>query len=684
MKFKNLFLFITVIAIASCGKYEFDTTQVNQEIALQQAKNRLGVDIDPNQNWRPIRQGSVTITANADLQNITKVQVLTESPFGNEDAMVLATKECKPGQQVTLTYEAPDYLTQLVAACVNDKGRYFIKVFDIDDQDNQTVDFKQASARNRASSFDGYPNDIILGNCIKSFNAERAEASLNSEYKNVVNYDNPKGTGGRNRWYDVWNDGSWINDRLWEHAEVHGDGGWDIENGTICRPVSSQGDINTIKAIINSNLKKTGGTNQTNGRANNWQNMVQGSEYFTINNNYVESNGTPVVLVPVQINTSDGGYNSIYYYYYKPEEAAASGMDLTSYIKTLPKFKAINGYSQSNFKRVKEYLLPYYGNNPVAGMWASAAIPEGYYIGFLNRKDYGNNGDMTNCASGCTYGDGNLNFEVNHLFGHFFSALSTECVQNIVVTDATGKSKQQKYGSTVNGMDWTSPRIAVYSGNTGTYLCFEDGSDCNFCDMIVEIKQGTKIIEENVSPNVAPACYTMCFEDRPLTADYDMNDVVLTAERLEGSNVKLTLLACGAEDLVTLHGTGSSKFEGKEIHDILGLDVADNPFLNTVVGGHYGSGESDIIDIGNKSIEDFLTGIWIYNETTRQKVEMPSKGSAPFAIIVPMGFNYPKEGADITKAYVDFLKWASDVNASKDWYRSLEGVDRFPLYFIKN
>ena len=122
MKFKNLFLFAAIAIVASCGKYQFDATQVNQEISLQRAKNQLGVEIDPNQNWRPIRHGSVTITANAELENIVKVQLLTESPFGNEDAEILASKDCSAGQQVTLTYEAPDYLTELVAACVNNKS----------------------------------------------------------------------------------------------------------------------------------------------------------------------------------------------------------------------------------------------------------------------------------------------------------------------------------------------------------------------------------------------------------------------------------------------------------------------------------------------------------------------------------------------------------------------------------
>ena len=668
MKFKNLFLFAAIAILASCGKYEFDATQVNQELSLQRAKNQLGVDIDPNQNWRPIRHGSVTIIANADLENIVRVELLTESPFGNEEAAILSKKDCKPGEQVTLTYEAPDYLTELVAACINDKGVYYIKAFDIDDQ---MVDFKSANARRRATSLDGYPTSITLGSCIKSFNALRAEASKESDDNNVYSYENPKNTNSTSRGYTAWSDGSWINDRLWTHAGVVGNG-WTPENGTICRNVTSEGDLKTVETILAGYLPKYDTNKKKN---NNWKSIAAGNEYFTLQNNYVVSDGTPVVLIPLQMNTSEGGYNSIYYYYFNPAEAPIG--DLRNYIKSLPKFKAITGYkgdTDPKLKREREYLLPYYGNNPIEGMQASAVIPKGYYIGFLNRKDYDNKGDIHNCASGCTYGDGALNNEVNHLVGHYFSALDNQIFQYF--------GKDKKYGSTSNGMDWDSPRIGVFSANNHSYLCFEDGADCNFCDMIVEIKQGTDIIQETMVSEVRMNAYTMCFEDRPLEADYDMNDLVLTAEKTDPTHIKLTILACGAQDDLTLHGIkGSTVFEGKEIHDLLGIEKGT--FFNTQVGGNTGPGVSEIIETGNMTIEDFLINIYIVNEVKHQPIKMPSTGEAPYAIIVPRGFNYPMEGTSINKAYPYFLEWAQNMNTNKDWYNSIEGVNRFPLYFIQ-
>lgn len=679
MKFKSLFLLAATAMMVSCGKYQFDATQVATEVANQQAKNQLGIDIDPNQNWRPIRQGSVTITANADLKNIVRVEVLTETPFSNEDAMVLSSMDCQPGQQVTLSYEAPDYLTQLVAACVSDEGEYFIKVFDID---SQTVDFKANSngARTRAASEGGFPNTIVLGKGTKSFNALRAEESQNNQFGIKIN------DGNKTRWYTAWKDNSWANDMLWVHKTVEGEGGWYIhpKNKTvICRDITDQGDLATLKVNIETYLKKY--VNGNSGpKANNWKSTIQNDPNFTINNNELVSDGKPLVIIPIQMNTTEGGNNSVYYYYYNPAKAPTESNALANYIKSLPKFKALWGYYDATFKREKEYLLPYYGDEiPVEGTWGSPVIPKGYKIGFLNCKNKGNSIYSNSC--GCVYGVGDLNVEVNHLIGHFNSAIDNKLAQDVISNDKGDTEKV--YGGSANGMDWNSPRIAIYNANNRSYLCFEDGCDLTFCDMIVEIVQGTEIIHETVAPDVEQAMYTMCFEDRAETADYDMNDVVLVAKRVNDTKIKLTLAACGAKDFVKIHGvvgkTNADEFNGKEIHELLGL-TDENPFCNTQIGGYSSNGFSrDITVEKGVKIEDFLASIYIENVTTGKEVHMPDQGHAPFAIIVPMRFNYPKEGSSIKTAYPEFLEWAHDMNVKKDWYRSLEGVDRFPTLFIK-
>jgi hypothetical protein len=254
-------------------------------------------------------------------------------------------------------------------------------------------------------------------------------------------------------------------------------------------------------------------------------------------------------------------------------------------------------------------------------------------------------GILAKTECGCVYSYGELNRIINNFPGHFGTAKSTYKMLD------------------------NDPRVAIFSANNKSYLTFEDGSDCNFSDLIVEINNGvdnTKIYEDLTE--LSNAAYTMCFEDRPMNADYDMNDVVLKASRVKGNIVRIELVACGAEDEVVLHGiTGSRSLEGREIHDILGL-TGDKPFANTQSNDKHPI-VSEEINIGDKTIKAFLRGVYIENRTTSQIIQMPiTNGQSPYAIIVPYDFKYPMEGKSIKAAYPGFLEWVQDMNAQKDWY----------------
>ena len=273
MKCKYLFLLSAAI-LASCGKsYELNDTQFNEESIRVNTEKQLGITIDPEQTWVDIVNGNITIKADADLEDIVKVQILTESPFGNDEAAILNSVDCQKGDVVTLNYEAPGDATELVAACVSSKGVYYIKVFNVGESNLSFA--STTNARTRGTD-DEYPTLIELGDYIPSFNAERALASEKSGFNKVLVKDNTN--GGNNRYYDVWADGSWKNDRLWSHKTVKG-GNWNVESGFIYRSVSNSGDRNTLKSIITTYLKKTGGENTTGttNKRNNWQDIATGN-----------------------------------------------------------------------------------------------------------------------------------------------------------------------------------------------------------------------------------------------------------------------------------------------------------------------------------------------------------------------------------------------------------------------
>ena len=669
---KIVYLLYASMALVGCSDHTSDAVSdynipLDKEAIEAKAKQIFG-EIDGQQTWSSVNRGSVTITPNADLENIVKVQILTESPFGNPNAMVLNEAEVKNGQPLTLVYDAPNVYNVLYAACVSEDGKYFVTPFELTDTN---IDFGGSAATSRmtrGSEAESYPAlaSIILGDSVHSFNALRAEASEGTGYVEINN-DASGATSGSKIKYTNWADGTWKNDYLWAPVDANL-GDWKIEKGTIYKAITEKVDMTTMQWLVRFYLPKTGGEIVSTGnKSNNWKSIIEGTNYFKEYKNHFVSDGTPLTVTPLQMNTTEGQYNSIYYYYFNPNEIKdMNDEEIANFIKKLPKFKAVVGYKGNNdFKRDKRYLLPYYGEGAdvTSGSTPKAlAIPAGYYIGFLNQKANGTSYNY--CMNGYTYGYGPLNKENNHLVGHYFSAMSKEVSQEVEYTN--GK-KATISGSTPSGMEWDSPRIGIFSANYKTYLCFEDGSDCNFSDMIIEITSGV-VAQNPVKP--AEAAYIMCFEDEPEIADYDMNDVVLRGVRLNEDQIQISLIACGAYDELLIKGLQNTKNLGtNEVHKLFKANAKDKVFINTQKGDEYKQPVSEIFNIDKSvSIEDFMSKITIENKTTKKTIGMPKAGEAPYAIIVPLSFRYPLERWSITKAYPNFIKWAQNRNESTDWY----------------
>ena len=669
MKQIALFTGVGLLVLTSCVK-DFDAesyARQKEEAKINENAKLIFGDIDPAQNWNSISNGTVTVQADAALSNIVKVQILTESPFLNNNAKVLAEADAQQGQTVTLNYQAPNAYEKLVAACVDNKGHYYIQVFNIGEQ---SVSFQQASgsrsmraASSEAPSF----TSLKLRAPRWTFNALRTQQGATC-------------TIGGNT-YTEWANSNW-NDQIWEVADGQTfDGGWTMDSdknkGHIYRPIDgfAPGEEENIQTILNSIFYKYASDEYSvNGKKNNAR-TIRNSTYVTQNNNFVYTDGTnPVTLIPIQGYNTEFKYDNIFYYYYKESEIPA-GMSEADYIKSLPKFKAIQvervqTTPESNagtLYRRQEFLLTYYKGAPVEGVnEASAIFPKGYKIGFLCMKHALNNFNFNANNHGCTYGNGQLNKEVNHIKGHFLTSIDKELG-----------------GGTKDGMQFDDPRIATFTANGKTYLCFEEGADCNFSDLVLEIGGGVDQLEEE--PEVEAEAYTMCFEDRPAVADYDLNDVVLRCTRVNKTKLSLTLVATGANDDVYIHGATGWELNDQEVHEIFRATTRDgsgNRFVNTEIGGTHREVQSRYVTVAEGvTIPEYLKNIYIENKSTQKTIRVPEQGEPPYAIIVPQDFKYPMEHTSITKAYGNFLKWAQDANQSKDWYVFEDADKIFPTLF---
>ena len=820
---------LALLAFSSCTQdFSYDP---KKEI-YENAQNIFGL-IDSNQDWNNITSGTIAVTANADMENITKVQILTESPFFNDQAYVLAEAEASQGETVTLSYDAPRSYTRLIAACVDANGKYYIKGFNVEDENVSFTSSTPATTRGlgitRASSSlpDLSALELDFSSSFKSYNAIRATTNAN------------------------WSGKNWEQDRLWQPVGSVSSNGWTMTNSAIYRDATALSDeeISALEDIFNVTLYR-----YVNGKARNNLPYINQSDIVQLYGNHLVSNGkTALTLCPVQLASTEAYWCSIYYYYYRTEDIPA-GTTEADYIKTLPKFKAIDvnaerqAFSAStgvavnaadmNFRRLHEYLLPFYGNvsefsllpasllsngyktdgkfyriynytdkayhyitnggseddlkgaytenveeqlwqifenhtggtvmfynvgskkflycenkrpeikdidvnslekynfyisdgdrNPTesrtkvyiysfnhanciksdAGVklglgqqtknqyreWTfeeytastatpisdfvlpadlypsdhmvppsttpSAIIPEGYRIGFMIRKNGGEgiNEKTATDKQGCLYGYGELNREIN-TYGQFKSAV--------------GDGK----------MESNSPRMATFTANDKVYLCFEEGADTQYSDVIVEIgSEGeTGVYMFDDVPEVENQAYTMCFEDRPNVADYDMNDVVLRCVRLSATQLKLSVIATGANDMVYIDGIDGTLEDGtdlssKEVHELFG--VSTDQFVNTVTSAEVLPAVTATYEVGaSVSIPQFLSNIYIRNVSMAgNEIHVPLKGEPPFALIVPGDFDYPIERASIVYAYPSFREWANNAYSYKDW---LDSFDESKLY----
>lgn len=694
-----------LLMLTGCTK---EQNLYDQNAVAQSSVEKIFGTIDPKQDWNSMVSGSVTITADANLYDIQRVMILTETPFMNENAKILAEAQVQKGQTVTLNYDAPNAYKELVAACTDSKGHYYIKGFKTSDY-KVSFQNKPAGARGqtRAGATVEYPDlssiRLERKNAETSYNAKRtvfaneAAASGDATMKEVVS----KGNIGQ------WAGSGWENDMLWKPSDKYDTGtSWEIRNQTVLREIDpiTTDEVAMLKTLFGAYLDFDD-KSETWGRKDNRKYLLERmreSDVVSFYNNQLTSDGTtPITIIPIFMPSSEIASCHLYYYYYDPK-AIPTGMTEADYIKTLPKFKAMQcwhtraaanneGAGSKDFFKKHEYLLPYYGDELQDVQNAvSLAIPKGYRIGFMLRKqkDTGTyvDGyrDITDAGHGCCYGFATLNKEINNLPGHFGSSTA--------------------YFS----MEADDPRIFMFSANGKSYLGFEDGCDCNFNDMIIEVggydtsvlteaPEGTEEKGSGIETSylydeqeIDGAPYMLCFEDRSKTADYDMNDVVLRCKRQTGANknrLELSLIASGATDEVVIMGINGTWKEGyqlnnKEAHDI--FDVAqeegENRFVNTVVGKATKAPCKGVYEIQEgMTIPQFLEGIYIKNLTTGEEVHVSRTGEAPLAIIVPFDFKYPMEKVSITNAYTKFLEWARQASQNQDWYTHVSEELVYPV-----
>ena len=358
----------------------------------------------------------------------------------------------------------------------------------------------------------------------------------------------------------------------------------------------------------------------------------------------------PIVVSPVYkrdqaTRWGNEVWNSdLYYYYYKEEtltDYVTKGGNAVDFLNALPKYKAIpfnqhfGSTEDDKIEKRASYTLIYWGDGEPDYNTPGQAFPAGYKIGFMVRAKTTSEAPR---KQGELYGDGRLNNKINFWPNFKTSNLGTD-----------------------------GPRACWLNVEDRLFLTFESGTDDDFNDIILEVEGGIDPI--SFVPEFDRDFYTFCFEDREL-GDYDMNDVVIKATRINETTVEYSIVACGAYDQLQVRNVnGATIKDDAEIHALFG--VSTNTFINTVKGATSLDPVTDQVTVSKDfSFLNAATQPYIHNVTMGKDIKLSQKGEDPHGIMIPYAFRWPKEKTCIKDAYLRFNEWGqnSRIN-STDWYK---------------
>lgn len=404
--------------------------------------------------------------------------------------------------------------------------------------------------------------------------------------------------------------------------------------------------INTIREIVFAYLP--------NGRNFNNLDKVTATGY-TDDNAYRVTTGEdgPIVISPIYKN--DGGYKEVinsdlYYYYFKPADLE-NAADKVAFLQNLPKYKLIPfgshfvGDKNDVVEKTLSYACLYFGDSmtPAIGTTGTFKFPKGYKIGFMVRAK---TTDEDGKKQGELYFDGRLNVDINNYEKTNF------------------KSSFKKKNLPLN-----SPRATWLKVNDRILMCWESGTDTDFNDILLEVEGSVEPIY--VTHEFEYNTYTFCFEDTQ-KGDYDLNDVVIKAKRINKTTVEYSIVACGAYDELCVRNVNAGDIKDNvEIHSLFGVEAKQ--FVNTESGAVKRTAITAQKTVSESfSFLDAENQPYIYDLTTNLIVKLSGKGQDPHGIMIPFDFKYPIEKVRINEAYKEFNNWGSNPVLSTNWYTKPE------------
>ena len=609
---------VSLMVFAGCSHnvdlYEGPENTTSEEEINNNVKKVFGTDFASNQDWCTTTSGELTVLPDA---SVSKVQLLVKvrevyddvPSYVTRDALKLLNEAETNGRtSIKMSYDAPKENLGFYVAFITDKGNVFKKV------EGNTVSMQGvAKTRTLSTGYNLPLGEFKLANAIES-------------------YANQRG---------------WVKgELLYELSDE------DYTRLKMTSPDYSKEFKRTFRDIVFDIFP--------NGREHRNIDLVKESGYYNAKIYPITTGDEPIIITPAYKcdNPAKYGYevwkSDLYYYYFKKE--AVEGMNdaqAAAYFKSLPKYKAIpfgkafDMLEDDTISKHGSFALLYFGdgtpNVGENGTVGTFQFPKGYKIGFMVRAttEYEEGTPKRPRKQGEVYGDGLLNDHIN--------------------TDPN-------YNFHSSGLAADDPRATWLNINNKMMLTWESGTDADFNDIILEVEGGIEDII--VPPPFKPQVYTYCFEDQEL-GDYDMNDVVIKALRLNETTIEYRLVACGAHNELYVKNLNYGDIsDSKEVHSLFG--TSPQTFINTNGGAPF----EPIVGTRTVSKEFKLTEEpesqrpYLLNKTTGKTIYLSKAGQDPHGIMVAYDFHYPLERICVKDAYPLFNNWGTNPISSTWWYMS--------------
>lgn len=271
-------------------------------------------------------------------------------------------------------------------------------------------------------------------------------------------------------------------------------------------------------------------------------------------------------------------------------------------------------------------------------------------------------------------GTGTYNFPADTKIGLFFIGNHDDQRDNLIISSIS-KLNLDLYNET--------PHAASFQHNNQVVFAMEDmrwGGDADVNDAMF-IANGT--FKKDEIPHIQPTkpvypTWIIACEDLGGTFDYDFNDVVIGLRKeAKGDGTKSDLylvpLAAGGTLQADIYYGDTKK---GEIHDMVSPGAPTTNPLNVGAGSNPGAGTAILLGEvdSDKSINECAAEINIkvtkdetitensntYNVGYKKNDKTHDYGSAPQAIILPSGWDWPSENTFIGDVYEGITAWVAD------------------------